>query len=395
MRVNPKEVTEAIKFIIDGAYNEELIKAINKEDLPVSHIVLHVPQNPIGNGNIVIPKELPSFEEFEDLSKMIQDYDIIPIAGIDSTCQGNLEAHKEQYNAINSCFEHLTKIIGYSHFLVSSPNNIGYLQAHYPSATILVSYSQYITSLNRIKIFFELGANYLTLHPDVLRNLPLLRNLQKLHHNASEGIVRESIVPLNLGCNWGCIYWYLHHNLQSHRTINSPILPNQQTCSDIEDSFDYPLLNCWKARLEDPSNLLKAGWVSPYNIAMYKDLGYNYYLLFTHGFSAEKTIKIINAYLEGFYEDKFNHILNIPHPYGEYWPKDKAEKAIGNLESGVVKNFCEHFPYTTSYPFEKKINAYCNSYKLKLSNGDDELKEEVLSLIDSKLERMEKGAIRR
>jgi hypothetical protein len=202
------------------------------------------------------------------------------------------------------------------------------------------------------------------------------------------------ILPLNLGCNWGCIYWYQHHNLQSHRTITSPILPNQEESSDVDDGFDYPLLNCWKDRLENPSNVLKAGWISPYNVNLYEDLGYNYFLLFTGGFTTEKTIRTLKSYLNGTLDEDFFKLLNIPQPYGDYWLEDKAQEALWELTPEFIKKFCESFPYELSYPFEREVNEYCGSYAKALDSNNDDVRKATIHKIDSKIKKIEKGAVR-
>ena len=108
-----------MKFIIDGDYNQDLISLIENEKLPVSHVIVHVPENPIGNSSIFLPKILPNFSEFENYTKLIQKHGITPIAGIDSTCQGNLEAHIKHYEAVNSLFHKLHEL-NYKDILVSS-----------------------------------------------------------------------------------------------------------------------------------------------------------------------------------------------------------------------------------------------------------------------------------
>jgi hypothetical protein len=381
-----------MKFIIDGNYNKELIPLLKSEELPVSHILVHTPDNPLGNGSVFLPERMPSFEEFKSYTKLIKKFDFIPIAGMDSTCQGNLEAHMQQHKAINSFFDTLIDL-GYNDFLISSPNNIGYIKANYPSMKVFLSYSQYTTSLNRSKIFFDMGADYITLHPDIIRSFPALENLIKLKEKIENDRIVDYILPLNLGCNWGCIYWYQHHNLQSHRTIKSPVFPDQQKFSDIDDEFDYPMLNCWKERLNNPANVLKSGWISPYNIDSYSDIGYDNYLLFTQGFSTQKIIKILNYYLKGSFNDDFFEILNIPHPYGNYWSKEKVKTAMGNFPAAATKQFCESYPYQESYPFEKEINSYCKSKAKEFLAQNDKERQEIVDLIDEKLEEIEKGAV--
>jgi hypothetical protein len=383
-------------FIIDGDYNPELVAQINEQNLPVSHIIVHVPDNPLGNGSVFLPQNQPSFKEFEEYSRHIQKNELIPIAGLDSTCQGNLEAHVEQYHAITSIFKDLIDM-GYTNFLVSSPNNVGLINEQFSSMNIYLAYSQYVTSLNKAKIFFEIGASTITLHPDIIRDFYALENFLKLKLSLENTTHLDYLLPLNIGCNWGCIQWYQHHNLQSHRTMKSSLFPDQENISDIEDEYDYPMLYCWKKRLQNPENILKAGWIAPTNIKMYEDLGYENFLLFTHDFSTEKTIKIIRSYMNKTLDSNFSDFINFAHPYGNYWPKEKVKSALYPLKPQRVKDFCKEFPYHTYYPFEEEINEYCANFIHQSQNTQKSKSksknEELIELIDKKMKQIEKGAV--
>jgi hypothetical protein len=383
-----------MKLIIDGEYDKSLVKSIGNQNLPISHVIAHVPQNPIGNGSIFLAKNAPTFEEFEEYTKVIQDNDIIPIAGIDSTCQGNLEAHMEQYHASTSLLETL-KRLEYKNLLVSSPNNIGFVKEHYTSAKIFLSYSQYVTSTNRGKIFFEIGADSIILHPDIVRYFNILKNFIKLKEKFKKTKEIESILPLNIGCNWGCIHWYQHHNLQSHRTMKSPVLSNQEDISDLEDEFDYPLLYCWKERLEKPENLLKSGWISPSNIEMYENIGFKTFILFTSGFSTEKILEIIKDYEQKKLRINLNEILNIPEPYGNYWSSNGTRNSMVKLKPEIVGDFCNNFPYQAHYPSENEMNSYCIEFIKKFQMGDGQERNKILNLINTKMKFMERGLVER
>ena len=183
--------------------------------------------------------------------------------------------------------------------------------------------------------------------------------------------------------------------MQSHRTINSPVLPNQEKLSDVMYEFDYPLLYCWKKRLEKPSIVLKSGWISPYNIEKYENLGYERFLLFARGMKTNQIITMINAYITKSLEQPFNEFLTIPHPYGDYWSVEKSISALPQLEPFLIKEFCDGFPYDESYPFEKEAEVYCNNFINKFKEGNEENKEQILQIIDNKLKILYKGAIKR
>lgn len=382
-----------MKIIIDGEYNRDLIAHIKNDKLPITHIIVHVPQSSIGNSSIFLPKNLPSFSEFEEYTRLIQENGIIPIAGLDSTCQGNLEAHIQQYEANNSLFKKLNSL-DYKEILVSSPNNVGYVKANYPSMKIYLSYSQYVTSINRAKIFFKLGINSIILHPDIIRFFHALESFIKFKEISHQSHKIDYILPLNLGCNWGCIHWYQHHNLQSHRTINSPVLSDQEQISNVDDEFDYSLLYCWKKRLKEPVNILKSGWISPENVDFYKNMGYQNFLLFTSGFSTNKIIKLIKSYIDKSLEEPFNEYLNIPQPYGSYWPKNGTKQALIQLSPDNLSRFVRHYPYHNYYPFENEMNEYCENYLQYFKVGNVQEREKLLETINKKMNEMRKGTLK-
>ncbi|MBD3196645.1 MAG: hypothetical protein GF317_16435 [Candidatus Lokiarchaeota archaeon] len=381
-----------MNFIIEGNYDTKLINVIIERNLPVSHVIIHAPHNPIGNGSILLPEEIASREEFEQYTKFILDKGLIPVFGIDSSCQGNLEAHIEHFKAYQRYVEEMIEL-GYENVLVSSPNILAFIKKNFPSLNIFLSYAQFTTSTNRAKIYFHMGAKSIILHPDILRYFPAMRNLIKLQSKNPKIENTNYVLPLNLGCNWSCIYWFDHHNMQSHRTIESPVSSNELTISDVENAFDFPVLSCWKKRLERPDQVLKSGWISPFNIEKYEEMGYDTFLLFTYGFSAEKIIDILESYLNKSSEGNFTEFLNIPHPYGEYGLQEDIEHSLIQLDAELVKEFCDKFPYEHYYPEEDEMNTFCIEYARRAVSGNEKQKTNLLSIMQKNLEKLERGAI--
>ncbi|MBD3196954.1 MAG: hypothetical protein GF317_18015 [Candidatus Lokiarchaeota archaeon] len=383
-----------MKFILDGQLDRDLINKIKEENLPVSHIIMHVPNNPMGNGSIFLPPNQITFDDFKSLTQLVQDNGIIPIAGLDSTCQGNFEAHAEHYKGIMSLLKNLQEL-GYNDILLSSPNNVGFFKENYPGAKIYLSYAQYTTSTNRAKIFNDVGAHSLILHPDVIRSFGVLKGFIQMRDRKDGSELLDFIIPLNIGCNWGCIYWYQHHNLQSHRTINSPVFPEQTNISDIENGFDYPLLNCWKNRLKRPENILKSGWISPYNITDYINLGYDKFYFSSYKMSNDFVINALKSFKEGKIDKNFLDLISIPYPYGDYWKDDYKLSSFFEFDSDLVKDFCEQIPYGEHYPQELKIDKYCNEFSKKITIKNQDLREKVLDMIADKINKIEKGTVQR
>ena len=166
-------------LIVESDINSEIIKLIKEKKYPVSRIILHVPDSPFGNGSIFLPKDLPAYSMFKKFVEDAHSAGINIIAGLDTTCQGNLEAHVDHNAAIEKSVFNL-RDLGINEFLVSAPNVIGYIKARVPEARVYLSYSQQVTTLNRARIFLDIGSDAIILHPDVIRYQPLLKNMVKL-----------------------------------------------------------------------------------------------------------------------------------------------------------------------------------------------------------------------
>jgi hypothetical protein len=238
---------------------------------------------------------------------------------------------------------------------------------------------------------FKFGADVLYLHPDIVRNVSLLRNLQKLSQADLPAGTRAMVLPLNIGCNWGCIHWYQHHNLQSHRTLVSPLNPSPESISDEPDGFDYPILDCWRKRLEHPSELLRAGWIPPPDLHRYQELGYDTFLVVVSGLGKSESLRLIRAYAEQLPLDGFERYLAIAHPYGEYWPAESARQALVSLNAEFLSDFCAGFPFDEVYPFESRAEEYCRSVVSRLKSGDEGARALVRRIAEHKLEQMTCG----
>jgi hypothetical protein len=60
--------------------------------------------------------------------------------------------------------------------------------------------------------------------------------------------------------------------------------------------IDYCFLHCTMKRLEDPSMLIKAGWIRPEDIGFYEQLGYEHFKLLERGIPLAELLKRVKAY---------------------------------------------------------------------------------------------------
>lgn len=134
---------------------------------------------------------------------------------------------------------------------VASPYIHRLVKTEYPGLKTEISVYAEIDTVQKFKRWEELGADIINLPSRANRDFELLESIAKSRKTEVELLVNES-------CLFHCPYSLYHHTVSSHRSR----IP--------DDGVDYCMLECVQDRLEDPSELLKAAWIRPEDIAYYE-----------------------------------------------------------------------------------------------------------------------------
>jgi hypothetical protein len=84
--------------------------------------------------------------------------------------------------------------------------------------------------------------------------------------------------------------------------------------------LDYCFLSCTLQRLEDPSMLIKAGWIRPEDIGFYETMGFEHFKLQERGIPSAELLKRVKAYGGRRFTGNLAELIL---PYGFKQPPDK------------------------------------------------------------------------
>jgi len=264
----------------------------------ITEIYLSGPQEFAGAGRIVPALAL---DEFESLVKEIHSQGIRVNLLFNSICEG-----AEWYSAsvLKSILEYLRKVhedLGVEAITIANPLYIREVRRHLPTIEICASVLGDVDCVQKAIIFRKAGADVITPHVDINRDLGLLARIKKITGARIKLMVNE-------GCLFRCPFRKFHFNYISHKSRN----PGPGRRVKAEDNVFS--LNCIQLSKNDPSQILKSCWIRPEDLVKYESITNNFKLV---GRTSSKTmlLRSVRAYMD------------------ESWEGDLLELMAGNLYS--------------------------------------------------------------
>jgi len=179
---------------------------------------------------------------------------------------------------------------------VASPYIHRLVKSEYPSLKTEISVYAEIDTAQKFKRWEELGADIINLPSRANRDFELLDSISKSRKTDVELLVNES-------CLFHCPYSLYHHTVSSHRSRNP------------DEGIDYCMLECVRDRLEDPSELLKAAWIRPEDIAHYeKTYGIDRYKIQGRQMPVKWIEKTVEAYSARKYGGNLLDLISPTYP---------------------------------------------------------------------------------
>lgn len=253
-------------------------------------------------------------------------------------------------------FKFLDKLNSYEvdALTVANPYLAEVVKKKFPKLKLDVSVVAEVDNLQKVKQWEDLGAEVITLSPDINRDF---KTLEKIRKNTK---VKVKLM-VNSGCAYNCVYKNYHFSVVA--------ISSKTGVSNINNTIDSIASDCRERFAKDWSNFLKAPWIRPEDIQIYRDLGIDYFKLISRSDPTPRLIKIIQAYLAGhfsgnileivdFRTDKYslnfrtaililfnlfkNQNLNIKklfNSYKKYYQKDFNLYIDNNLLQGFIDKF--------------------------------------------------------
>lgn len=197
---------------------------------------------------------------------------------LNSSCLGNREWSRGWQRKLLRLLDQLATM-GIKRFTVSTPYLLERVKAILPESYVKAGIYAQIDTPRRARFWHDLGADALTLESfSINRDFDMLRTIR-------EAVDCDLQLIANHPCLPNCPMQSYHQNGFAHSSDGS------------RDLFiDYCFLSCTLKRLEDPSTLIKAGWIRPEDIGFYESLGYEHFKLLERGIPSAEMLKRVEAY---------------------------------------------------------------------------------------------------
>ena len=157
-----------------------------------------------------------------DLLAKCNKYNIEGNMLLNSAC---LDIRMKDYTFAQKCVEYIKElhvVYGLSSITVSDFLLAKYIKEKFPAIKIECSSVAYIDSVQKAKMWEDIGADMLVIPPDYNKNLPLISTIKKsLHYSKVKLLVNQDCIP-------SCPMRQFHNTIQSHGNDGAMYL---DTCS--------------------------------------------------------------------------------------------------------------------------------------------------------------------
>ncbi|MGE5296925.1 MAG: peptidase U32 [Solirubrobacterales bacterium] len=221
---------------------------------------------------------------------------------LNSSCLGNREWSRSWQSRLMRLLDRLGSM-GIHRLTVSTPYLLERIKDSFPQFHVKAGIYAQIDTPRRARFWRDLGADALTLESfSINRDFDTLRAIR-------EAVGCELQLIANHPCLPNCPMQPYHQNGFAHSSDGSRNL-----------FIDYCFLSCTLQRLEDPSLLIKAGWIRPEDIGFYERLGYEHFKILERGIPSAELLRRVQAYS---IRRSGENLADLILPYGFHEPPEK------------------------------------------------------------------------
>ena len=217
---------------------------------------------------------------------------------LNGACMNNMEYDKKTHHQL---LDHIRWVreAGADSVTVTIPYLLELIKKQFPSLEVRVSLIAHVNSVQRAKLFENLGADAITLDFNINRDFKLLEKIREAVN------VKLSLI-VNDGCLYQCPYRYYHYNILAHCT---------QPYNPLEGFYiDYCILHCTIDKFSNPEEIIKSRWIRPEDIHHYEEIGIDTFKISGRRMSTHWLMNAVNAYSEQKYIGNLFDILNCVAP---------------------------------------------------------------------------------
>ncbi|MBU2699291.1 collagenase-like PrtC family protease [Sporomusaceae bacterium BoRhaA] len=327
-----------MKYTLATNFDTNLIEGIKSidKDNSIKSVYGKLKSDIVGGGRSAMLLPELSMNDLENYIQLCHQNNLKFNYLLNPVCMGNKEFVKDSHNQIISLIDSLVTS-GIDAVTINSPYLCEVIKKQFPKLKVSIGAGGYITEMQHVKFWEELGADELTLQHNVNRNFNMLENM--LNYTKKSGISLRLIA--NNVCLHGCPYRIAHGTGQSHAS--------KQNESSQKFHLDYHIIKCTLDKIKNPAELIAAEWIRPEDVKYYEQLcektgNYNLFIkLVDRTKTTDFLLRVISAYLSQSYAGSLLDLLLWPS-LKEFAQVNKAMgEAVATLDAQSMENLGRYF----------------------------------------------------
>ncbi len=217
---------------------------------------------------------------------------------LNGPCMNNMEYDKQTHHELLRHI-HWLHNIGVDSVTVTIPYMLDILKRQFPDMEVRVSVIAHVNSVQRARLFENLGADSLTLDFNVNRDFRLLAEIRK-------AVKCQLLLIVNDPCLYQCPFRYYHYNLLAHST---------QPYNPLDGFYvDYCIVRCTIEKYTHPSEIIRSRWIRPEDLHIYEDIGIDAFKISGRRMSTRWLLNVIRSYAARSYPGNLFDLLNCVTP---------------------------------------------------------------------------------
>lgn len=364
-----------IGFTIPTTFEDDFLKdihSLNKKfvDSQIVELYGSLPSDVIGSGRNFWDLPKVNFFTMEKHIKKIHSLGIKFDYLLNPTCLFNIEFTYSGRKKIKQLLNFLSDV-GVNTLTISIPFLIEIVKENFPSFEVNTSVLSNINSPEKVKFYKDVGADRITLDPDIYRNFSLLKKIRDKFPQLKLQVL------VNGTCLFQCPMKSYHSNVTSHFS------QKLENCSfsDFIPPFSFNE-RCMLIRLQNPEEFIKSCWIRPEDVKIYSDIGINYFKIAGREFPAKIILKQVSAYLQQQYDGNLADLLM------GYFDAYKFKKPLKfYIDNKKLERFLEYF--LQDYPCQKGCDtcSYCKEITEKVFEIEERINVEYIKIFENNLKK--------
>ena len=308
-----------MKLTVAANYDAGLIERL--ASYPVDEVFGKFPVDFVGGGRPSYMGTPLTRKELAAYVGLLKKHGIAFNYLLNSACMGNREWTRKWHKKLMSLLDTLGAM-GITRLTVSTPFLLEIIKARRPQFHVKVGIFAQVDTAVRAKFWENLGADAIT-----LESFSINRDFERLA-GIREAVRCDLQLIANHCCIPNCPMQYYHQNGIAHSSDGSRTL-----------FIDYCFLRCSRMRLEEPTLLVKAGWIRPEDMDVYERMGYTTFKILERGIPSEELLKRVKAYSERRFDGNLAELIFY---YG-------FREAVKKKKFWALRHFFRPFQFNVRY----------------------------------------------